>query len=43
MDGAHLKGKYKRMMFIAVCKDGNNSIFSFAWGIGDVKNDSSWL
>ena len=34
---------YKGMMFTAVCKDGNNSIFPMAWGIGDVENDSSWL
>ncbi|KAL5561678.1 hypothetical protein UlMin_031425 [Ulmus minor] len=43
VDGAHLKGKYKWMMFTTVCKDGNNSIFPFAWGVGDVENDSSWL
>ncbi|KAL5554343.1 hypothetical protein UlMin_041744 [Ulmus minor] len=43
VDGAHLKGKYEGMMFTAVCKDGNNSIFPLAWGIGDVENDSSWL
>ena len=43
MDRAHLKGKYKGMMFTAVCKDSNNSIFLLAWGIGDVENDSSWL
>ena len=30
-------------MFTPVCKDGNNSIFLMAWGIGDVENDSSWL
>ncbi|KAL5545366.1 hypothetical protein UlMin_009150 [Ulmus minor] len=28
---------------LRVCKDGNNSIFLLAWGIGDVENDSSWL
>ncbi|KAL5580382.1 hypothetical protein UlMin_012824 [Ulmus minor] len=27
VDGAHLKGKYKGMMFTVVCKDGNNNIF----------------
>ncbi|KAL5581810.1 hypothetical protein UlMin_014252 [Ulmus minor] len=43
VDVAHLKGKYKGMMFTAVCKDDNNSIFPLAWGIGDVENDSSWL
>ncbi|KAL5580559.1 hypothetical protein UlMin_013001 [Ulmus minor] len=43
VDGAHLKGKYIGKMFIAVCKDDNNSIFPLAWGIGDVENDSSWL
>ncbi|KAL5560035.1 hypothetical protein UlMin_036246 [Ulmus minor] len=43
VDGAYLKGKYKGMMFTAVCKDGKNSIFPLAWGVGDVENDSSWL
>ena len=43
LDGVHLKGKYKGMMFTVVCKDDNNSIFLLAWGIGDVENDSSWL
>ncbi|KAL5539101.1 hypothetical protein UlMin_045399 [Ulmus minor] len=43
VDGAHLKGKYKGMLFTVVCKDGNNSIFLLAWGVGDIENDSSWL
>ncbi|KAL5560535.1 hypothetical protein UlMin_036746 [Ulmus minor] len=43
VDGAHLKGKYKGMMFTVVCKDDNDSIFPLAWGVGDVENDSSWL
>ncbi|KAL5551619.1 hypothetical protein UlMin_001795 [Ulmus minor] len=43
VDRAHLKGKYKGMMFTAVCKDGNNIIFLLAWGVDDVENDSSWL
>ncbi|KAL5558900.1 hypothetical protein UlMin_035111 [Ulmus minor] len=43
VDMPHLKGKYMGMMFTAVCKDSNNSIFSMAWGIGDVENDSLWL
>ena len=30
VDGAHLKEKYKGMMFTTVCKDGNNSIFPLA-------------
>ncbi|KAL5566890.1 hypothetical protein UlMin_030054 [Ulmus minor] len=43
VDRAHLKGKYKWMMFTAICNDDNNSIFSLACGVGDVENDSSWL
>ncbi|KAL5582870.1 hypothetical protein UlMin_015312 [Ulmus minor] len=41
VDGAHLKEKYKGMMFTSVYKDSNNSIFPLAWRIGDVENDSS--
>ena len=40
VDGPHLKGKYKWVMFTTVCNDNNNNIFSLAWGIGDVDNDS---
>ena len=43
MDVAHLKGKYKGMMFTAVCMDVNSSIFPLAWGLGYAKNDASWL
>ena len=43
VDGAHLKGKYKGMMFVPVCMNANNSIFPLAWGIGDIENDASWL
>ena len=41
--GAHLKGKYKGMMFISICMNGNNNIFHLAGGIGNPENDPSWL
>lgn len=42
VDGTHLKGKYRGVMFVASTKDGNEQIFPLAVGIGDKENDSSW-
>ncbi|KAL6531490.1 hypothetical protein OROMI_027853 [Orobanche minor] len=42
IDGTHLKGKYKGIMFIAATKDANEQIVPLAFGIGDKENDSSW-
>ena len=42
VDGTFLKNAYLGTMFVAVCKDGNNQIFSLAWGIADFENDASW-
>ncbi|KAL6544984.1 hypothetical protein OROHE_009891 [Orobanche hederae] len=42
IDGTHLKGKYKGVMFIAATKDANEQIIPLAFGIGDKENDSSW-
>ncbi|KAL6557645.1 hypothetical protein OROMI_017995 [Orobanche minor] len=42
IDGTHLRGKYKGIMFIAATKDGNKQIVPLAFGIGDKENDLSW-
>jgi hypothetical protein len=40
--GAHLKGKYKGVVFMATMLDGNNHILLGAYEIGEFKNISSW-
>ncbi|XP_062118361.1 uncharacterized protein LOC133831977 [Humulus lupulus] len=43
IDGTYLKTSFGRTLFIASIMDANNNIFPLAFGIGDSKNDSSWL
>ena len=43
VDGTHLHEKYKGMLLIATCIDGNNNIYPIAFGIVDGENDASWL
>ena len=42
IDGTHLKGKYKRILFIATAMDGNDKIFLIAFGVGHLENDQYW-
>ncbi|KAL6513030.1 hypothetical protein OROMI_034645 [Orobanche minor] len=42
VDGTHLKGKYRVVLFVAVTRDGNNQIFPHAFGIGDIECHESW-
>ncbi|XP_022155477.1 uncharacterized protein LOC111022608 [Momordica charantia] len=42
IDGAHLKGKYKGIIFTAFSVDGNNQIYPIAFGIVDKESDASW-
>ncbi|XP_038887218.1 uncharacterized protein LOC120077407 [Benincasa hispida] len=42
VDGTHLHEKYKGMLLIATCIDGNNNIYPIAFSIVDVENDASW-
>ncbi|KAK3212231.1 hypothetical protein Dsin_016937 [Dipteronia sinensis] len=42
IDGTHLKGSYKGVVFAAACKDENNKIFPLAFGISDKENEESW-
>ncbi|CAA0840720.1 Unknown protein [Striga hermonthica] len=43
IEGTHLKGKYKGILFVATTKDGNEQIFPLAFGIGDKECHSAWM
>ncbi|KAL5556262.1 hypothetical protein UlMin_038498 [Ulmus minor] len=43
IDAMHMKGKYRGVLFTAVCHDANQHIFPLAFGIGDSENDASWI
>ncbi|XP_057771055.1 uncharacterized protein LOC130990840 [Salvia miltiorrhiza] len=42
VDGTHLKGRNKGVLFVAVTKDDNEQVFPMAFGIGPIENDESW-
>ncbi|KAH6762103.1 hypothetical protein C2S52_019536 [Perilla frutescens var. hirtella] len=42
IDGTHLKGKTKGIIFVAVTKDGNEQCFSLAIGVDPIENDATW-
>ncbi|KAH6797116.1 hypothetical protein C2S52_021670 [Perilla frutescens var. hirtella] len=42
IDGTHLKGRNKGILFAAVTKDGNEQILPIAIGLGPIENDDSW-
>ncbi|KAH6786878.1 hypothetical protein C2S52_006430 [Perilla frutescens var. hirtella] len=42
IDGTHLKGKTKGILFVAVKKDGNEQCFPLAIGVGPIENDAAW-
>ncbi|KAH6800818.1 hypothetical protein C2S52_001282 [Perilla frutescens var. hirtella] len=43
IDGTHLKGKNKGVLFVVVMKDGNEQILPVAVGLGPIENDESWI
>ncbi|KAH6775808.1 hypothetical protein C2S52_013369 [Perilla frutescens var. hirtella] len=43
IDGTHLKGKNKVVLFIVVTNDGNEQILPVAVGLGPIENDESWI
>ncbi|XP_062118448.1 uncharacterized protein LOC133832076 [Humulus lupulus] len=43
VDGTFLKTKCGGTLYAACVKDGNNQIFSLAFGIGDSENDNAWI
>lgn len=42
IDATHLKGRFKGILFVAVCKDANEQIYPVAFGIGHVEDEESW-
>ncbi|XP_021744830.1 uncharacterized protein LOC110710797 [Chenopodium quinoa] len=42
VDGCHLKGSYPGQILVVVGKDGNNSIYPFAWATVEVENKETW-
>ena len=42
MDGAHLKGDYVGLMFLAVGMDANNQICPIAMGVGKSESGQAW-
>ncbi|XP_038884809.1 protein FAR-RED ELONGATED HYPOCOTYL 3-like [Benincasa hispida] len=42
VDGTHFHEKYKGMLLITTCIDGNNNIYPIAFSIVDCENDASW-
>ena len=42
IDGTHLKGKYKGILFIATMIDGSDKIFLIAFEVGHLENDRCW-
>ncbi|KAH6834582.1 Beta-glucosidase [Perilla frutescens var. hirtella] len=42
IDGTHLKGKTKGILFITITKDGNEQCFPLTIGVGPTKNDVAW-
>ncbi|EOY21842.1 Uncharacterized protein TCM_013984 [Theobroma cacao] len=42
IDATHLKGRFKGILFVAICKDANEQIYPLAIGIGHVEDEESW-
>ena len=42
IDGAHLSGKYRGVMFVAACQDGNKGIYPIAFGIVNAEDAAAW-
>ena len=42
IDGTHIKGKYKGVLYVAAAVDGNEQICPIAFGIEDLENDQGW-
>ncbi|WRX09538.1 MULE transposase domain - like 1 [Theobroma cacao] len=43
IDATHLKGKFKGILFVVVCKDGNECIHLVTFGNGHVEDEDSWM
>ena len=42
IDGAHLSGKYRGVMLVAACQDGNRGIYPIAFGIVNAEDAAAW-
>ena len=42
IDGTHLKGKYKGVLYVAAAMDGNEQNFPITFGVGNLENDHGW-
>ncbi|KAK3219897.1 hypothetical protein Dsin_013867 [Dipteronia sinensis] len=42
IDGTHLKGRFRGILFVAACSDGNEQVYPLAFGIGHKENRESW-
>ncbi|KAK3199077.1 hypothetical protein Dsin_022492 [Dipteronia sinensis] len=38
----HLKGRFRGILFVAACSDGNEQVYPLAFGIGHKENRESW-
>ncbi|XP_021279815.1 uncharacterized protein LOC110413368 [Herrania umbratica] len=42
IDATHLKGRFKGVLFVTVCKDENECVYPVAFGISHVEDEDSW-
>ncbi|EOX96528.1 Uncharacterized protein TCM_005764 [Theobroma cacao] len=42
IDATHLKGRFKGVLFVAVCKDANECVYPIAFGIDHIEDEDSW-
>ncbi|KAK3230183.1 hypothetical protein Dsin_002064 [Dipteronia sinensis] len=42
IDGTYLKGRFRGLLFIAVCKDANEQVYPLAFGIDRKESRKSW-
>jgi len=42
IDGAHLSVKYRGVMLVAACQDGNRGIYPIAFGIVNAEDAAAW-
>ncbi|KAK2663100.1 hypothetical protein Ddye_001674 [Dipteronia dyeriana] len=42
VDGTHLKGRFRGIMFVATAQNGNEQVYPLAFGYGDSEKNLSW-
>ena len=42
VDATHLKGVYEAKIYVVLCADRNDQIFSLSFGFGDEESNESW-